>query len=213
MTNTSPQMYRLRHTWARRVRALKLLLALPVLYLAFAAAVQAQSESIIPLRHDGQILQDGRLSIHTRFQTNLPPNLQNALKEGVPLDFDLHYRLEKPRLTSYRYRLANWIGGSDQTTVSYRLSFHPLTNRYRVSVGTFSHEYETLEAALKSVGAIANWQVLDPGALSDTDTKHIRVKIRLHLSTAQLPKPFQINAIHAGNWQLDSGWKRLDIRR
>ncbi|HRL33454.1 MAG TPA: DUF4390 domain-containing protein, partial [Neisseria sp.] len=28
---------------------------------------------------------------------------------------------------------------------------------------------------------------------------------------AQLPKPFQINALTSKSWQLDSGWKTLTI--
>nr|UOP05496.1 DUF4390 domain-containing protein [Conchiformibius kuhniae] len=130
------------------------------------------------------------------------------------MDFDLSYRLEKPRLTAYRYKLAKFVGSdSENNTVRYRLAFQPITKRYRLSADTFSNEYEQLDSALNGIGAIAGWQVLQPGALTDTPVKDIRVKVRLKLSTAQLPKPFQINALTKGNWQLDSDWQRLHIHR
>ena len=67
--------------------------------------------------------------------------------------------------------------------------------------------------ALRAIGAIAGWRVLPSGTLADTELAEIRAEIRLSLSTAQLPKPFQINAITAKNWQLDSGWKPLSVSR
>ena len=93
------------------------------------------------------------------------------------------------------------------------LSFHPLTNRYRITVGTFSTEYGSLETALRGIGAIANWRVLPKGTLDDTDWREIKAEVRLSLSTNQLPKPFQINALTAKNWQLDSGWKPLAVSK
>ncbi|EGV35088.1 hypothetical protein l11_20940 [Neisseria weaveri LMG 5135] len=103
------------------------------------------------------------------------------------------------------------IGNSH--AVAYKLSYHPLTSRYRVSVGTFSTEYNSLESALKAVGSIANWHVLNTGTLNKVSAAETKAEIRLTLSTAQLPKPFQINALTSKNWQLDSGWKPLTVIR
>ena len=96
--------------------------------------------------------------------------------------------------------------------MNYRLSFHPLTNRYRVSVGTFTTEYNSLNTALKAVGAIANWHVLNEGALSDTPASEVKAQVKLNLTTTRLPKPFQINAINSRDWDLDSGWQDLVIK-
>ncbi|MGN7070061.1 DUF4390 domain-containing protein, partial [Neisseria sp. P0001.S004] len=35
----------------------------------------------------------------------------------------------------------------------------------------------------------------------------------LLLTTAKLPKPFQINALTSKNWHLDSGWKSLSVEQ
>lgn len=168
------------------------------------------AENISHLRREAAVLPNGQLAISTRFQTALPEQLEDALKQGVPLDFVLAYQLERPTFTAYRIRLAQ-LAGNDNT-VSYRLTFHPLTNRYRVSVGTFSTEYNSLPTALRAVGAIANWPVLPEGTLSGTAASEVKVQVRLSLTTAKLPKPFQINALNSKGWDLDSGWQDLTVR-
>ncbi|MDK4680510.1 DUF4390 domain-containing protein [Kingella negevensis] len=170
----------------------------------------AHAEGIRHSRYEAHILQNGQLGISSRFITELPEQLQGALKQGVPLDFALTYRLRKPTIAAYRFKISQLA--NEDSVVNYRLSFHPLTNRYRVSVGTFSSEYNSLSTALKAVGAIANWQVLNQGALDDTHPSEVKVQIRLSLTTTRLPKPFQINALTSSNWDLDSGWRYLDVR-
>ena len=179
--------------------------------LTLLAVPAAHAESIRSTRLDGKILNNGQLSISTRFVTELPEQLEDALKQGVSLDFALTYQLERPTLASYRFKLSHLV--SDNNTVNYRLSYHPLTSRYRVTVGTYSSEYSSLSTALKAVGAIANWSVLEAGTLSDTPQYEVKVNVRLSLSTTKLPKPFQINALTSRNWSLDSGWRDLNIRR
>ena len=143
--------------------------------------------------------------------TELPDPLKQALKQGVPLYFTLNYQLSAPTMAAYKFKLGQLVGSDN--SVTYKLSFHPLTNRYRITVGTFSTEYGSLETALRGIGAIANWRVLPKGTLDDTDWREIKAEVRLSLSTNQLPKPFQINALTAKNWQLDSGWKPLAVSK
>lgn len=168
------------------------------------------AESISPLRREAKLLNNGQLAISTRFQTELPEQLRVALKQGVALDFTLTYQLDKPMIASYRHKLSNWVSSED--VVNYRLSYHPITGRYRISVGTFSTEYNSLDTALKGIGAIANWQVLGDGTLKNVQSKEVAASVRLNLSTSKLPKPFQINALTSRNWSLDSGWKKLEIQ-
>lgn len=184
-----------------------------MLFAALAISVlppAAYAEGITPNRRDAKILDNGQLGISTRFHTELPEQLENALKQGVPLDFALTYQLESPTFASYRFKISQLV--SNDNTVNYRLSYHPLTNRYRVAVGTFSTEYNSLRTALKAVGAIANWNVLSRGTLSDTSKSEVKVRVRLSLTSSKLPKPFQINALNSKDWDLDSGWQNLNIQ-
>lgn len=166
------------------------------------------AEGISNTRAQAQVTAGGQLAISTRFDIQLPDQLQQALQQGVTLDFDLSYQLTAPTLAAYRNRLGNLVGGD--SPISYRLSYHPLTSRYRVSTGTFATEYHSLDSALRAIGATANWRVLGNGTLSGS--RGVRADVRLNLSISKLPKPFQINALTSKSWQLDSGWKPLTVR-
>ena len=167
------------------------------------------AEGIDVSRAEARITAGGQLSVSSRFQTELPDQLKQALRRGVPLNFTLGWQLSAPTVASYRFKFDQLIG--DDSNIYYKLTFHPLTNRYRVAVGAFSTDYDTLDAALRAIGAVANWKVLHKGTLSGTEARETKAEIRLLLSTSKLPKPFQINALTSKNWHLDSGWKPLNI--
>lgn len=167
------------------------------------------AEGIDVSRAEARITDGGQLSVSSRFQTELPDQLKQALRRGVPLNFTLGWQLSAPTVASYRFKFDQLIG--DDSNIYYKLTFHPLTNRYRVTVGAFSTDYDTLDAALRAIGAVANWKVLHKGTLSGTEARETKAEIRLLLSTSKLPKPFQINALTSKNWHFDSGWKPLNI--
>ena len=175
--------------------------------LLLAVSLNAAGEGISATRAEAKLTHVGQLSVSSRFRTDLPDQLKEALKQGVPLHFNLSWQLSAPSMSSYKFKFDQLL--NNDSTIQYKLSFHPLTNRYRVTVGTFSTEYDTLETALRAVGAVVNWKVLSKGALSDVAAKDTKAEIRLLLTTAKLPKPFQINALTSKNWHLDSGWKSL----
>ncbi|HHX2521665.1 TPA: DUF4390 domain-containing protein [Neisseria subflava] len=177
--------------------------------LLLAVSLNAAGEGISATRAEAKLTHAGQLSVSSRFRTDLPDQLKEALKQGVPLHFNLSWQLSAPSVASYKFKFDQLL--NNDSTIQYKLSFHPLTNRYRVTVGTFSTEYDTLETALRAVGAVANWKVLSKGALSDVVAKDTKAEIRLLLTTAKLPKPFQINALTSKNWHLDSGWKSLSV--
>lgn len=177
--------------------------------LLLAVSLNAAGEGISATRAEAKLTHAGQLSVSSRFRTDLPDQLKEALKHGVPLHFNLSWQLSAPSVASYKFKFDQLL--NNDSTIQYKLSFHPLTNRYRVTVGTFSTEYDTLETALRAVGAVANWKVLSKGALSDVAAKDTKAEIRLLLTTAKLPKPFQINALTSKNWHLDSGWKSLSV--
>ncbi|MFC3874332.1 DUF4390 domain-containing protein [Neisseria musculi] len=182
------------------------LLLLPVL---LAASFQTAAEGISAIRMQAVLTSSGQMLVSSRFKTDLPDQLKQALNQGVPLTFTLNYQLSAPTIAAYRFKFGQLVGSD--SSIQYKLSYHPLTNRYRVAVGTFSTEYNSLETALRGVGAVANWRVLGSGALSGVGPRESKAEIRLALSTAQLPKPFQINALTSKSWQLDSGWQPLNI--
>lgn len=170
----------------------------------------AQAESVRASRAEAVINAQGQLSVSSRFETALPPSLQDALQQGVTLNFELSYQLVAPKLLAYNMRfnpLAESVG-----PVVYKLSYHPLTDKYRVTVGTFTSDYAQLNTALRSIGGIVNWRVHPKGTFKRSEVKDIRANVRLSLSSNQLPKPFQVNTLTSKQWNLDSGWVRLNVK-
>lgn len=172
-------------------------------------SLSAWADGIFVLHANGIKTSDGKLVAGTRFHVDLPEQLHNVLEQGVPLYFDLDYEITKPTLMAYKIRINQWF--EQKNIISYKLTYHPLTDHYRVSIGTFYTEYPTLDSALKALGSVVNWQILPSGTLADKSADEVRASVRLGLSIRRLPKPFQINALTSQNWDLDSGWVALNI--
>ncbi len=176
----------------------------------FFCAAAAQADSIAPRRAEAEVAQDGTLSVSTRFQTKLTPSLNEALQQGVVLSFRLEFQLTKPRTTAYYLNLTQWF--EPHADLSFKLSYQPLTSRYRVSIGSLSNYYSSLREALAAIGAIQGWRVLKPGTLDPRRPSQVAGQVRLLLDISELPKPFQMNALGSSDWSLESDWVRLDVK-
>ncbi len=152
-------------------------------------------------------VQDGALVASTRFAVQLNPTLVDALEGGVALSFKLEFQLTRPRLYAWWRQLAD---GFDATAdQSYKLTYHALTQSWRVSVGSLYQSYPTLNDALTSIGAIRGWRVLPKSMVGKSRLSDFGGQVRLALDIAQLPRPFQLSALGAAEWKLDSGWVAL----
>ncbi|UTH75484.1 DUF4390 domain-containing protein [Chromobacterium sp. IIBBL 290-4] len=182
-------------------------LALALLCCLFTAA---QADTIASRRAEAEVMADGTLSVSTRFQTRLTPSLSDALQQGVVLSFRLEFQLTKPRTTAYYLSLKEWFDPHAQ--LSFKLSYQPLTSRYRVSIGSLSNYYSTLREALAAIGAIQGWRVLNNGTLDPKKPGQVAGQVRLLLDISELPKPFQMNALGSDDWSLQSDWTRLEVK-
>lgn len=169
----------------------------------------AMADGVRTVHADGFKTSNGNLNIRTRFYITLPQQLEQALKQGVSLYFNLDTQITRPTIMTYKFKFNNMIGG--KKNISYKLTYLPTTNRYKISIGTFYTEYHSLEAALSALGSTKNWKVIEDNALKDYSAKDISFSVRLSLDTKKLPKPFQINAITSNTWNLNSGWVLVNI--
>lgn len=181
-----------------------------LLWLLACAVQPAWADSVTARRADAELV-DGQLAISTRFGIRLPSGLSDALTQGVPLTFRLEFELTRPRLTAYYLNVSQWF--SPHSSITFKLSYQPLTNRYRVAIGSFSNYYPSLNDAVRAVGAIQSWRVLDPGTLSGDAPDQVAGRVRLVLDISELPKPFQLNALGSSDWTLASGWTSLDVQK
>ncbi|MGL6071177.1 DUF4390 domain-containing protein [Craterilacuibacter sp.] len=154
---------------------------------------------------------DGKLQLATRFTTELSPDLRDALQQGIPLTFKLEFDLTRPRAYAYYANLRDWF--EPTASLDFRLSYYRFTNRYRVSIGSLSTHYANLDEALRAVGNISSWTVLDVSGWDSSDTRRVAGRVRLTLDIGALPRPFQLNALGSRDWTLASDWIDVNVNR
>jgi len=173
------------------------------------AVLPAWADGISASRNEAELV-DGQLSVSTRFNVKLPNTLYQTLTQGIPLSFRLQFELTRPRTTAYYLTVKEWF--DPHASLAFKLSYQPLTNRYRVTIGTLSTYYQSLDKALAALGAIQGWRVLDPGTLGGISPDKVAGRVRLELDIGELPKPFQLNALGSPDWGLASNWINLDVK-
>lgn len=178
-------------TLAERARALLLVVLIAALAGHAAAGVTMRD---VRLDHG----EDG-YQLSTDISVTLSPRLAEAVTRGVALYFVLEFEISRPRW----YWLDEDVVERSQT---YRLSYHALTRQYRVSTGALHQSFDTLDDALKLIGRLRSWPVVDYGRL--TSGESYVAALRLRLDVTQLPKPFQLSAMSNRDWTLESEWQR-----
>jgi hypothetical protein len=174
------------------VRAL--LLALLIATLAGHASAAGITLRDVRLEHG-----DDGYQLSTDVSIALSPRLAEAVTRGVALYFVLEFEITRPRW----YWLDEDVVERSQT---YRLSYHALTRQYRVSTGALHQSFDTLDEALKLIGRLRSWPVVDYDRLKAGES--YVASLRLRLDVTQLPKPFQLSAMSNRDWTLESEWQR-----
>ncbi|WP_374340134.1 DUF4390 domain-containing protein [Methyloversatilis sp.] len=142
---------------------------------------------------------DDGYQLSTDIGITLSPRLEEAVARGVALYFVLEFEISRPRW----YWLDEDVVERSQT---YRLSYHALTRQYRVSTGALHQSFDTLAEALRLVGRLRSWPVVELSRLKAGES--YVASLRLRLDVTQLPKPFQLSAIGNRDWTLESDWQR-----
>jgi len=137
-----------------------------------------------------------RLSVSYDFELNR--GLEDALSRGVPLYFTTEVQLTRRRWY--------WF---DETSVSatrtVRVSYNVLTRQYHTAIsGQLQQSFSNLEDAMTLIRRPPRWIIADSNTLKAGDA--YQVGLRMRLDVAQLPKPFQVNALNNSDWRLSSDW-------
>jgi hypothetical protein len=163
----------------------------PLVAAARADTIAVQSAELVP--------DDDEYVLTAQFDVNINPTLEEALQNGISLYFVLEFELGRARWYWLDEKVA-------QLTVQYRLTYSPLTRQYRLSTGLLGQQFESLEEVQRVLSRV----VARPVVKKDAMIPGVRydAAIRLRLDVAQLPKPFQINALASRDWSLQSEWYR-----
>ena len=188
------------------------LLAWP-LWLAIGAFIAAPSSAFADERigvmaaalepaRDSQNMSGDALLLNATFEFELPQALEEAVQKGIALYFNIEFELFRKRWYWFDRRVAS-------STLTYRLSYSPLTRQYRLARGGLSQSFESLDEALALLKSVRNWKVAEKSMLSPRDEHSAQVRMRLDVT--QLPKPFQVNAITSREWTLTSDWREVPV--
>ncbi|MBP3981854.1 DUF4390 domain-containing protein [Acidovorax sp. JG5] len=176
-----------------------------LLVLAWPVSVCAQAQ---PLASDVADLRleraDDGLYLSATLQFALPELAEDALYKGIPMFFVAEAQVLRER----------WYWSDRQVATAtrhLRLSYQPLTRRWRLSTSTspisntglgvvLGQNFDDLRDAVSAMQRISRWKIANADEI-DADAVH-KVNFRFRLDMSQLPRPLQIGAVGSAGWSL-----------
>lgn len=142
---------------------------------------------------------DNGLYLSAGVPFDLPSAVEDALLKGIAMHFvaevvvlrERWYWYDKPVVSASR---------------NFRLSFQPLTRRWRLQVGaegpglTLSQNFDTLPETLAALQRIARWRIAESADFDPTARHNLAFVFRLDMG--KLPRPFQIGTLGQKDWSL-----------
>ena len=138
-------------------------------------------------------------------QFDLPVVVEDALTKGIAMFFVIEADMYQNRWYWTDRRVAS-------ATRTIRLSFQPLTRRWRVNIvtglinnssglrATLNQNYESLPEALSAVQRLSRWKIADNAEVEPDVTYKLEFSFNMDLS--QLPRPFQIGVAGQRDWTI-----------
>lgn len=165
------------------------------------AAAQTASTQVGDLRLDRG---DDGLYLSATLQFELPELAEDALQKGIPMFFVADAQVLRDR----------WYWSDRQvaeTTRYFRLSYQPLTRRWRLNISStpftnsglgvvLGQNFDSYADALSSIQRFSRWKIAERDVI-ESDAVHT-VNFRFRLDMSQLPRPFQIGAVGRSGWNL-----------
>ena len=173
--------------------------------LLWCSLTQAHADTVPPDISSMQLTRtDEGLFLSANLQFELPGQVEDALRQGIPMYFVADAQVQRER----------WYWSDQQLGVAtryFRLTHQPLTRRWRLHIsntaftssGTglaLGQTYEQLEDAVAAIQRINRWKILEPSQLSSTSGVSVQLRFRVDLSS--LPRPLQIGALGRSGWNL-----------
>jgi hypothetical protein len=177
-------------------------------------ASAAFAEGISISKAEARLTEEG-YQLSADFDIQLSPTVETALKRGVTLYFVSELAINRSRW----YWLDTDVARDEQVS---KLSFHALTQQYRITHGTLFQSFSDLQDALHVLGhqtaPPVPFELLDKegggyfSRLLKKGSQCCSAFARMRLDVTQLPKPLQVNAIASEDWNLESEPYRWEIQ-
>jgi len=169
------------------------------LFLCWGAWAPPARADTIPVKSAELLPEDESYVLNAQFDVSFNPTLEEALQKGVSLYFVFEFELLRPRWYWLDEKLV-------EQSIQYRIGYSPLTQQYRVSTGLLSQQFASLDEVEHLLSRVASRPVVAVAAVNKGD--RYEAAVRLRLDVAQLPKPFQVNALASREWSLAAEWYR-----
>lgn len=167
----------------------------------------AETELAAPVTEPAgiQLQRDGdALLLSATLNWALPDLVQDALLKGIPVHFIAEADMLQER---WYWRDLHFVNAARYM----RLSYQPLTRRWRLYTGSqpfegqglgvaLSSSFETLEEAVQSMQRIVRWRIAHVADLPSSGDAMLQLRFRIDLS--HFPRPLQIGALGRSDWNL-----------
>src|SRR5262249_23736029 len=130
----------------------------PLLVCALMVSAVARADTIEVLGVGMEPVDEGYV-VHADFWFELSSRLEEALANGVPLNFAVEFELVRPR----------WYWFNETTAsekLQVKLAYLPLSQQYTVASGPVQQNFSSLAEALRVLGRIRSWPVMGRGQIS-----------------------------------------------
>lgn len=150
-----------------------------------------------------QVADDG-VDLHAVLDFDLPTLAEDALRKGIPMYFVTEVEITRGRWYWYDQKIA-------QAERYSRLSYQPLTRRWRLNIASepfdpsglgvaLGQNFDSLPEVLAAMQRLVRWRVASKAAIEPHVAYNVQLRFRLDLS--QLPRPLQIGALGRSGWNL-----------
>jgi hypothetical protein len=180
-----------------RLGSVRLALAIALIM----AAPAAHAEGIALKSAKVEAVEEG-WQVDAEFDIQFSSRLEESVNRGVPLYFVLEFEMSRPRWYWFDEKPVRF-------SQTYKISYTPLLRQYRLSVGNVYQNFASFEEVTRVLSKLRGVAIADHNAIKKDSAYQARVRLRL--DTAQLPKPFQLNAIASRDWSLSSDWQSWSL--
>ena len=185
---------------SKRVVNLAILL-LPIFLFGLCSCSQKNDEKISRITAENVRLvgDSANLVLTGDVSVELEKTLIEALKKGVPLQFNSNFRISKLSFFGVKSLFER-----ERKAI---LEYHGITRRFSVNLDgePSSVYYESLTEALAACLSIKDWIFFSREILPDK-MDGVSIQVKLMLNHQAFPRPISILASSNQSWQLSSGW-------
>lgn len=169
------------------------------LFAGFVAPAQAEG---VAVKSAELVAGEEWYVLRAEFDTPLTRALEEALANGISLNFIIEFELTRSRW----YWLDESIASVRQNV---RIGFHPLTGHYQYAGENGNKTFSSLTQVKEELSHLRGWRVVERSLLKK-GTEY-QGAVRIKLDTKQLPRPLQVQTLGASDWAVSSDWFRFAI--